>query len=103
MLRITVEQASGELVMKVEGAMTRPWVEPTASSWQEVTSRLGGWQVHVDLRGVCRVDEAGMRLLEAMHRAGARFVTSGCLMPEVLREIAEGPRGRSAETEEFTC
>jgi ABC-type transporter Mla MlaB component len=103
MLRITVEQASGELVMKVEGAMTRPWVEPTESSWQEVASRLGGWQVQVDLRGVCRVDEAGMRLLEAMHRAGARFVTSGCLMPEVLREIAQRPWGRSTEREEFTC
>jgi ABC-type transporter Mla MlaB component len=88
MFRITPNIEDDELVLKLEGCLAGDWVRELDACWREATTALEGRSVRVDLRGVCHVDEAGRELMTLMYRAGARFVATGCVMPELVREIA---------------
>ena len=88
MIRITIQHTADDLLLKVEGSLIEPWVRELEASWDGARPTLGGRRLHVDLRGVCQVDDGGRELMARLHADGARFVTSGCVMPEVVREIA---------------
>jgi|SRR6187399_2975938 ABC-type transporter Mla MlaB component len=92
MLRITIQRAEDDVVMKLEGCLAGPWVDELETCWRQARTADRG-RVRVDLRNVCHVDAAGRELMTRMHRAGAAFVVSGCLMPEVVREVTETPGG----------
>ena len=87
MLRITTQTAGDELVMKLEGCLAGPWVRELDTCWRAAFGTRGR-VMRIDLTGVCHVDAGGRELMAAMHRAGVRFITSGCVMPEVVREIS---------------
>jgi ABC-type transporter Mla MlaB component len=89
MFRITTNGMDGELVLTLEGYLTGPWVQELAICWRQVVEAAPGAQLRVDLTGLWRVDAGGRELLTAMHRAGARLVAKGCVMPVLVREIAE--------------
>jgi|SRR5580765_4876324 len=89
MFRITTHGVDGELVLTLEGYLTGAWVQELAICWQQIVSTAPGAQVRIDLTGLWRVDSAGRELLTAIHRAGARLVAKGCVMPVLVREIAE--------------
>jgi hypothetical protein len=103
MFRITTQTADDELVMKLEGCLTGPWVRELDTCWRDVMTAMDGRRLRIDLTAVCHVDAAGRELMAVMHRAGAQFVTKGCFMPEVVREISEsadaGLAHRSAKRE----
>ena len=98
-LRITTRDLGETVELKLEGCLAGAPINAAEACWDQVIKsprRL----MRVDLRGICHVDEDGRRLMTNMHRAGAQFVTAGCVMPEVVREIsgaAAAPRafGRS--------
>jgi hypothetical protein len=58
--------------------------------------KLGGRRLQIDLTAVCHVDGDARELLTSMYRRGASFVASGCVMPEVLREIRTGTEATDA-------
>ena len=89
MFRITTRGADGELVLTLEGTLTGPWVDELNTCWHTVVAAAPGARLRVDLSSVCRVDSEGRDLLSAMHRSGARLVARGCVMPVLVREIAE--------------
>ena len=91
MLRITLHRTDLDLVMKLEGCVSGPWVSELDTCWRRATTQHDG-RLMVDLRSVCHVDAGGRVLMARMHEAGASFMTSGCVMPEVVRELT----GRSA-------
>src|SRR3970282_2135272 len=77
------------------GRFARPrgrqaWAPPGSAhrGWRD-SSPIPGRRVRVDLTNVCHVDDAGVELLMVMYRAGTRFETKGCFMPELVREISE--------------
>jgi anti-anti-sigma regulatory factor len=86
MLRITTQSTPDRLALKLEGWLTGAWVEELDQTWRAATNT--GLQICVDLSDVFFVDEAGRQLLTLMYRAGVAFVTKGCVMPELVREIA---------------
>ncbi len=88
MLRITVNRTAGRLVMKLEGKLSGDWVAEVDSCWR-AARHAGRAPMLLDLTDVSLVDADGHALLANMHRAGVRFVTGGCLMPELVREISE--------------
>jgi hypothetical protein len=98
MLRITIQPAGDELVMKLEGCLAGAWVDELEACWRHTRTPDGG-RLRVDLRGVCHVDEAGRELMTRMYLAGAAFVASGCVMPEVVREVTQAPVADSASRE----
>jgi len=89
MFRITTGGADGELVLTLEGSLTGPWVDELNNCWHTVVATAPGAQLRVDLSSVCRVDSEGRELLRVMHRSGARLVARGCVMPVLVREIAD--------------
>ena len=89
MFRITTRGGDGELVLTLEGNLTGPWVDELNTCWHTVATAAPGAKLRVDLSNLCRVDSDGRELLSAMHRSGARLVARGCVMPVLVREIAE--------------
>lgn len=89
MLRVTTQHTPGRVVLKLEGRISRDVVAEVEESWQAAARHGGADDIWIDLTDVCLVDPAGQALLARMHRAGVRFLTRGCLIPELVREIAE--------------
>ena len=89
MLRISEQRAPGRLVLKLEGRLQGDWVREVDACWHAAANTGGHAAIWVDLSDVSRVDRAGHALLARMHRAGVHFVTQGCEMPELVRQISE--------------
>jgi hypothetical protein len=97
MLRITVRTATDPLVLELEGCVAGPWVAELAKCWHELAGRGAGRPVQVDLRSVCHVDRRGRDLMQRMYDQGAAFIATGCVMPEMVRELAvRAPASSSA-------
>ena len=90
MFRITSLIEDGEIVLKLEGPLAGACVQELESCW---CAAKGVLPVRVDLREVCHVDAAGRVLLMSMYRARVRLMTRGCVMPELVREIAQSVDG----------
>jgi ABC-type transporter Mla MlaB component len=88
MFRITSQIVGDEMQLKVEGCLTSDCARELDACWK-AAALPGGWHIRVDLTDVYHVDAAGRALMTTMYRAGAQLVTRGCVMPEVVREIAE--------------
>ena len=88
MFRMTPRLENDELVLTLEGCLAGPWVGALEAYWREAIGTPQGDRIRIDLKGVCHVDSAGRELMTRMYGAGASFVARGCLMPEVVREIA---------------
>jgi anti-anti-sigma regulatory factor len=87
MFRLTEQCTSGRLVLKLEGRCSLDVVGELEAGWQSATHRAGEHGICIDLSDVLVVDDAAREQLARMHRAGARFVSRGCLMRELIREI----------------
>ncbi len=87
MCRITSRVEDGEYVLKLEGCLQGAWVQELAECWQQAKDQHR--RVRVDLTDVYRVDASGRELMAVMFRHGVSFVTKGCVMPEVVREISK--------------
>ena len=89
MFRLTEHCASGRLVLKLEGRCSSDVVGELDAGWRAARQKVDDGSIWVDLSDVSLVDKAGQAQLARMHRAGVRFVAQGCVMREVVREIAE--------------
>ena len=94
MFRITAQTRGNEIVLKVEGYLAQAWVPELAAYWRQIAARVPPAAIHVDVTEVCHVDANGLALMAQMYRAGTRFIAAGCVMPELVREIAEGIASR---------
>jgi hypothetical protein len=94
MLRITATLREDEVVLKLEGCLAGPWAQELVECWRGVSTYGAGRRVRVDLTDVCHADAGGREVMRTMYRAGTRFTATGCVMPELVREIASD-RGRS--------
>ena len=92
MLKITVHESPSELRLQLEGSMSGPWVPEVEHCWLAQRSTIGRRRFVVDLTGVEFVDDAGQRLLTAMHDARAHFHVSGPMMRGLIGEISSGVR-----------
>lgn len=88
MIRITIHHTDDDLLLRLEGCLVGPWVRELETCWLDARPTLGTRQLRIDLRSVCRVDDKGRELMTRLHADGAQFMASGCVMPEVVREIA---------------
>ena len=88
MIRITLQRTGHDVVMTLEGVLSAATVPQVADAWLDARRGLRH-HIRVDLRGVCRVDDRGRELLSRLYADGAEFVTAGCEMPEIVREIAD--------------
>lgn len=89
MLRISEHRTPGWIVLKLEGRFSRSVVAELDACWQAARATDRDASILVDLTDVCLVDSAGQALLARMYRTGVRFVSRGCAMRELVREISE--------------
>jgi hypothetical protein len=87
MLRVTEKETEHGPWLILEGRLTGPWVDEVKRCWKRLLTRGTGPAIFVDVRGVSFIDTPGKALLRKMHRAGARLVSSGCVMNSVVEEI----------------
>lgn len=85
MLRITLHQESEQCRLELSGKLYGPWVGETETVWR--SAACSGKRIEVDMREVTGVDDAGYKLLAAMHDAGADFVAQGVAMTALINEI----------------
>lgn len=90
MFRITAQTRGDEIVLKVEGYLAQAWVPELAACWRQTAAHVPPASIRVDVTDVCHVDANGLALMAHMYRAGTRFIAAGCMMRELVREIAEG-------------
>jgi ABC-type transporter Mla MlaB component len=91
MLRITVHDKPQVLTFQLEGSLAGPWLRELEACWQSTLDQLQRRPVlRVDLTGVTFVDDAGMACLAALHRQGAEFLATDCLMKAIVAEIRQG-------------
>jgi len=95
MLRITVHQDGGRYRLELAGKLGGPWVGETENVW--LSAPCSGKEIEVDMREVTGVDDAGRKLLAAMHKAGARFIAQGVAMMALIEDISGEPRSDGAK------
>jgi anti-anti-sigma regulatory factor len=88
MFRITEQRGDGRLVLKLEGRMSGAAIGELDACWRAASAGADA-AVWVDLTDVSIVDRAGEQQLARMHRTGARFLTRGLFMRELVRELAD--------------
>jgi hypothetical protein len=89
MFRVTEQCVSGRMVLKLEGRCSSEVVGELDAGWRAAADKVGGRPIWVDLSDVSLVDIAAQEQLTRMHRAGVHFMTRGCFMRELIREISE--------------
>ena len=89
MLTITLLDELHRVTLKLEGSLTGVWVAELEGIWRVINSRLERRPLYLDMNGVEHVDRAGMYLLALLRQRGAQLVTSGTLITEFVRSIAE--------------
>ena len=94
MLRITAHDNPRVLTLRLEGRLEGAWAAELERCWKSTLATLGKPKLRVDLTGVTFIDSAGKARLAAMHRKGAEFIASDCLMKAVVEEITSGSRPR---------
>ena len=80
MLRITVEEDSRFVTIKLEGKVAGSWVEEFDRTWRSLEPSWGAKKFSLDLRGVSFMDSEGRHLLhEIYERTSATFLTNSPL------------------------
>ena len=98
MLKITIEYEVEEVCLRLEGDLAGTWVREVEEAWRALQATPGGRPAYLDLTGVVRVDDAGRYLLALIHATGARMVSTGLAMKDLLDSIArDWPGPRAAE------
>jgi anti-anti-sigma regulatory factor len=87
MLRITVHDYPGTVVLQLEGRVAVPWLRELEKCWLKTVASLGKPVLTVDVTGVTFIDAPGKACLTAMHREGAAFVARDCLTKSIVEEI----------------
>ncbi len=88
MLKITIHPEAEEVRMKLEGDLAGTWVGDLEECWRVARTSLAGRTACLDLTGVARVDDAGRYLLALIHGTGARMVSTGVEMKDLLESIS---------------
>lgn len=61
-MRITVQEDTDEIVIRVEGRLVEPWTSELESTWS--TLPLGSKKVCLDISGMLFADRTGKRILK---------------------------------------
>jgi hypothetical protein len=88
MVRISIQEQSNSVVLRVEGSLREPWVAELERVWH---SNRGLYKhVSVNLENVSYVDDAAKDLLRRMSQDGVELLATGPMMTAIVEEIVRG-------------
>jgi anti-anti-sigma regulatory factor len=91
MMKIEIQEAAGQVILRIEGRLAGAYVPELEKSWQTAWSAWPSHQISVDLKHVTCVDRAGRDLLQSMYRRGVEFLRAGLAVQDILEQIMEQP------------
>ena len=91
MLRITVQENTDPITLRLEGKLVGDWVPELRAVWAVLQPGLQVKNVAVSLTCVCCVDDAGRRLLTEIHSTGGQLTGSGLFVRTLIEEITRKP------------
>jgi hypothetical protein len=76
-LRITIQETTEALEMKLEGRVAGPWASELDRVWVDTAPQLGSRKLVIDVHNVTYADAAGKDVLKAIYtQTHAEFVTN---------------------------
>ena len=97
MLRISTQEAPGEVTLRLEGSLTGPWVPELEDAWRAINAKDADRSISLDLTAVDQVDCAGRYLLALLRDRGVRLIASGLVMTDTVSSIVEEWRIKNDE------
>ena len=86
MLRISRDEAmNGSVNVRLEGALTGPWVEETKRVCETAAGR--GDKLRLDLAGVSFADREGLKLLARLQKTNAVLKNCSAFLEAQLRSV----------------
>jgi hypothetical protein len=77
LLRISVQDGSDGMTLKVEGKLIGPWISELTREWDSLMPFPRGKKLSLDLRGMTYVDRSGVEALRRIY---------GCTRAEILAD-----------------
>ena len=85
-LRITIQNTSSAVLLKLEGSVKGPWVEELQKAWLTSAIMSDGEPVSVDLGAVSFVDTKGRDLLLRMQKEGVVLKGASGFLKQMLED-----------------
>jgi len=99
MLRITVEENSQAVVIKLEGRIAGPWAAELGRLWEETAPAVRQRKLSLDLRETTFVDARGLRILKNIHSETGAEILAGTPWTRYLAEEVASRNDNAMETE----
>jgi anti-anti-sigma regulatory factor len=99
MLRITVDQKSDSMTLKLEGRVAGPWAAELGRLWEETAPRLDERKLSLDLRETTYADADGIRVLKAIYSQTGASILAGTPWTQYLAEEVTNKNSSLAEVE----
>lgn len=99
MLRITVEQNSDAMTLKLEGRVAGPWVAELSRLWEDEAPRLNNRKLSLDLRATTYADASGIRVLKTIHSQTGAEILAGTPWTQYLAEEVSTNSRNAAKVE----
>lgn len=97
-LRITADEDSARVMLRLEGRIAGAWSDEFARTWQQMGSSLGERKLLVDLSGVMQMDRKAKAVLADMYKAtGAEFIAKTPLTQYFADEARRGSNKNEEE------
>jgi anti-anti-sigma regulatory factor len=98
-LRITLEEKSDAVVLKLEGRLTGPWAVELGRLWEEKASSVVQKRVSLDLRDTTFADAGGIRILKAIYSQTGAAILTGTPWTQYLAAEVAGSNSQPAGAE----
>ena len=91
MLRITIDQNSETVTLKLEGRIAGPWVAELTRVWAEVKPELKSQKLIIDLKDTTYADAAGVAELREICASGhVELLTNSPWTQYLAQEVSKG-------------
>lgn len=98
-LRITFEENSNAVVIKLEGRIAGPWATELGRLWEEKAAAIANKELSLDLRNTTFADAGGIKVLRAIYSQSKALILTGTPWTEYLAEEVSRKDSQSADTE----
>ena len=99
MLRISVEEKSDAVVLKLEGRLTGPEAVELGRLWEEQAPGFARKKISLDLRETTYADTDGIRILKSIYSQTGAAILSGTPWTQYLAEVVARKNFQPAGTE----
>jgi anti-anti-sigma regulatory factor len=96
-MQIQMKTLDTQLVLQIAGRLEAASLSELEDFWQAARARMPNRSISIDLKCVTRIDQAGWRLLQSMHRNGVDFLRAALAMNQRWSSRRANVRARLPE------